>query len=211
MQHGQTLEHELARGGEDVGLLELAPLVGQGGLGVDPLVDGEEPLLALLFRYLRVDVLQDFLQLNKTKVNHYIFRKQQEDRSRITFGIKFVLIPTFIINLVEQTHPHEDGGVLELGLLGGEVLGRLDERLDEQRVLGDPRRNEEDALGHALLLQQRVVGALTDELLEAAVALRDVLEEVHRLGVLAAECAVGVFPRACVLSYEIQNRVKNYN
>ena len=150
LQHPVTLEHQLPGAGQHVRLLELPPHVHHGALGVDPLVDLQEPRLPLLLSHLGVDVLE------------YV--------------------------------PDESVGVPELLLLLGQVPGRLDERLDEQGVLGDPGGHEEDALGDALLLEQRVEGGGADELLEAAVALHDVLVERDGLVVLGAERAVGLLP-----------------
>ena len=79
-------------------------------------------------------------------------------------------------------------------LLRGAVLGSLDERLDEQRVLGDPGGDGEDALGDAHLPQQRVVAALLHKLLEPAVGLELLLVDGHRVQVLRAERSIGGSP-----------------
>ena len=70
------------------------------------------------------------------------------------------------------------------------VLGRLDQRLDEQRVLGDPGGHGEDALGDAHLPQERVVGALLHELLEPPVRLQLLLVDRHRVKMLRTEGSV---------------------
>ena len=62
LQDGRALEHELPGGGEHVGLLELPALEVDGRLGVDPLVDVQEPLFPLLLRHPRVHVLEDLLR-----------------------------------------------------------------------------------------------------------------------------------------------------
>ena len=41
------------------------------------------------------------------------------------------------------------------------------ERLDQERVLGDPVRDKQDTLGHSFLLQQGVSAAPLDKLLES--------------------------------------------
>ena len=60
---------------------------------------------------------------------------------------------------VLSTYPNEHVGVLELLLLLRTVPRCLDEGVDEEWVLGDPRCDEQNALWDTLLLQQRVVGA----------------------------------------------------
>ena len=75
-------------------------------------------------------------------------------------------------------------------MLRGAVLRSLDERLDEQRVLGDPGGHGEDALGDAHLPQQRVVAALLHELLEPPVRLQLLLVDRHRVKMLRAERSV---------------------
>ena len=72
-------------------------------------------------------------------------------------------------------------------LLRGAVLRSLDERLDEQRVLGDPGGDGEDALRDPHLPQEGVVAALLDKLLEPAVGLQLLLVDRDRVQVLRAE------------------------
>ncbi len=84
----------------------------------------------------------------------------------------------------------EGEDLLEFETLVGLVARRLDERVDEQRVLGDALRDEEDALGDALLLAQRVHGALAHEGGQLAVLLHHLLVHRHRLLVATAKLAV---------------------
>ena len=78
----------------------------------------------------------------------------------------------------------------ELLLLRRPILRRLDQRLDEERVLCDPRGHGEDALGDAHLPQERIVGALLHELLEPPVRLQLLLVDRHRVKVLRAKRSV---------------------
>lgn len=93
-----------------------------------------------------------------------------------------------------ETNPDEHVGVPEPLLFLWHVFGRLDERLDEQRILRDSGCDEEDALGNAFLLQQRVVGTLSDKMLESPIGLEQFLVHGHGLAVLAAKGAVSVLP-----------------
>ena len=79
----------------------------------------------------------------------------------------------------------------KLLLLRGPVLRRLDQRLNEERVLGDPRGHGEDALGDAHLPQERVVAALLHKLLEPPVRLQLLLVDGDCIQVLRAEGSVG--------------------
>ena len=84
--------------------------------------------------------------------------------------------------------------IAQLLLLLGPLLGRLDQRLDQQRGLGDPRGHGQDALGDPHLPEQGVVGALLHELLEPPVRLQDVLVDGDSVRVLGAEGPVGRLP-----------------
>ena len=68
--------------------------------------------------------------------------------------------------------------------------GRLDEGIDEERVLGDALRHKQDALGDALLLAQRIHGALPDECGQLAVLLHHLLVHGHRFLVPTAKVTV---------------------
>lgn len=80
--------------------------------------------------------------------------------------------------------------LLELEALFGRLPRRLDERVDEQRVLGDPLRHKEDALGDALLLAERIHGAAAGKGGKLAVFLHHLLVEGDGLLVPGAELAV---------------------
>ena len=84
----------------------------------------------------------------------------------------------------------ESEDFLEFEALVGLLPGCFDEGVDEERVLGDALRDEEDALGDALLLAQRIHGALADEGRQLAVLLHHLLVHGHRLLVPAAKIAV---------------------
>ena len=79
---------------------------------------------------------------------------------------------------------------LEFEALFGLFPGCFDERVDEERILGDALRHEENALGDALLLAQRIHGALAHESRQLPVLLRHLLVHGHRLLVAAAEITV---------------------
>ena len=103
--------------------------------------------------------------------------------------------PSSFVTKYSPTYLDKDVGFREALLVHWQVLGRLDQRLDQQGVLGDPRCDEEQALGYPLLLQQGILGALFHELLEPAVGLEELLVLVDGLLVLGAERAVRVLPQ----------------
>ena len=92
---------------------------------------------------------------------------------------------------IDEDRLDEREAATGLLLLRRPVLRRLDQRLDEERVLRDPRRHGEDALGDAHLPQQGVVAALLHELLEPAVGLQLLLVDGDRVQVLRAEGPIG--------------------
>ena len=91
-----------------------------------------------------------------------------------------------IFSHIISTYPDEHGRILELLLLLRSVPRRLDESVDQKWILGESRRDEENALGDPLLLQQRVIGTRAHKMREATVALHEVLVQRQRFIVLAA-------------------------
>ena len=65
LQNTMAFKHQFPGGGKDVGLLKLPTHVHHGGFGVDALIDLQEPLLSLLLRHFRVDILENFLEDEK--------------------------------------------------------------------------------------------------------------------------------------------------
>lgn len=80
--------------------------------------------------------------------------------------------------------------LLEFETLFRLLPGRLDERIDEERILGDALRDKENALWDALLLAQRIQRALAGESGKFAILLDHLLVHGHRLLVAAAKFAV---------------------
>ena len=89
--------------------------------------------------------------------------------------------------------------VSESLLLLWPVLCCLDQGLDKEGVLGDPRGHRQDTLGDSHLPQQGVVGALLHKLLEPPVRLEDVFVDGHGVRVLGAEGPICRLPPYDVL------------
>ena len=79
-------------------------------------------------------------------------------------------------------------------LLLGPLLGSFDQRLYQQRILGDPRRHRQDALGDPHLPEKRIVAALLNKLLESSVSFQNVFVDGDSIRVLRAESSVGRLP-----------------
>ena len=74
------------------------------------------------------------------------------------------------------------------------LLGSFDQRFNQQRILGDPRRHRQDALGDPHLPEQRIVAALLNKLLESSVSFQNVFVDGDSIRVLRAESSVGRLP-----------------
>ena len=85
---------------------------------------------------------------------------------------------------------NESEDLLQFQTLFRLFSGRLDERIDEQRIFGDALSDEQNAFGDSFLLAQRVHRALADEGREFAVLFDQLLVHGHGFLVAAAKFAV---------------------
>ena len=118
------------------------------------------------------------------------------------FVMRIIKIMTTPSHLPIHIHQHwldQVKTVAKFLLFFRSLLGSLDQRFYEKRILGDSGGDGEDALGYSHLPQQRIVAALLNKLLEPPVGLEHVFIDGDSVRVLRAECSVGRLPSDCTI------------
>ena len=118
------------------------------------------------------------------------------------FVMRIIKIMTTPSHLPIHIHQHwldQVETVAEFLLFFRSLLGSLDQRFYEKRILGDSGGDGEDALGYSHLPQQGVVAALLNKLLESPIILENIFVDGDSVRVLGTEGSVCKLPSAGTL------------